>query len=105
MDYWTVSGGVADRVYTCRACKSIINKGQEIRCRDGRKIRLIYHEGCFNGADDPRTQSGSSFQNPKFSTVLQQKAPETKGHGKWSTESYGYQGSTRKSTAIGTNYK
>eukprot|EP00760_Papus_ankaliazontas_P027080 PhM_4_TR313/c0_g1_i1/m.64407 len=93
-EYWTVSTGVAPRVTTCRCCKQMIKPGDAITCRDGRKIRLTYHRECFSGESDPRTQHHSSFEksNNKFHGVIGGSAPSTKGHGKWSTSSYGMLG-------------
>ena len=65
-DYWTVSTGTANRTFTCRECKKTINKGQPLIARDGRKIRLVYHEGCFSGDADPRTQPASSFNDGRY---------------------------------------
>ena len=92
MEYWTVSGGVADRIYMCRECKEIIHRGSKIACRDGRKIRLTYHAECFSGESDPRTQLTSSFTEQRYRGAVTAAAPDTKGSGKWSTSSYGYQG-------------
>ena len=93
-DYWTVSSGVANRTFTCRECKKTITKGQALVARDGRKIRLVYHPDCFSGDADPRTQPNSSFNDGRYlqSTHISQKAPQHKGRGKWTVQSYGYQG-------------
>ncbi len=66
-DYWELSGpSIAIRTATCRGCKkrsgSTIYKGDTIMVRDGRKLRFFYHEECFTGDADPRTQMSSSFQ-------------------------------------------
>lgn len=90
-DYWTVSRGQAVRFgWKCRECRKDISKGANIVARDGRKIRLYYHEACFSGASDPRTQNNSSFTENKFEKSFNKAAPEKKGHGRWSVESYGY---------------
>ena len=96
--YWTVSFGPAVRMgWTCRECKRAIQKGEQIACRDGRKIRLYYHQGCFSGDADPRTQVSSSFNDPRFPSVaFQSEAPAVKGRGKWSTSAYGYMPSVTK---------
>ena len=47
--------------FKCRACRKSIYKGQQVFVRDGRKLRFFYHEACFNGTEDPRTQDGSEF--------------------------------------------
>ncbi|CEM04611.1 unnamed protein product [Vitrella brassicaformis CCMP3155] len=89
-DYWTVSTGVAVRNgHMCRECRGYIMKGETMIVRDGRKIRLFYHPECFSGDADPRTQTTSSYCNPKYNTAISSHAPATKGYGKWST-SYGY---------------
>jgi hypothetical protein len=88
--YWTVSSGVASRTgWSCRECRQVIAKGEAIRVRDARKMRFFYHDACFSGDADPRTQASSTFHTGKFSH-LAEKAPEAKGHGKWSTSSYGF---------------
>ena len=89
-------------------------------CRDGRKLRFFYHASCFTGSEDPRTQTGSSFeerkdyhlkQAPALSSlegpracrdadgrilgreVFKPTAPIELRHGKWSTtEGRGYKG-------------
>ncbi|KAI8815927.1 uncharacterized protein EV422DRAFT_510171 [Fimicolochytrium jonesii] len=95
MSYWTVSGGKAVRPQTCRSCKRTIYKNEEMMVRDGRKIRLFYHSACFEGDNDPRTQSNSSFFDSRYTAAATQAAfaphaPTEKGHGKWSVDSYGY---------------
>ncbi|EDV25872.1 hypothetical protein TrispH2_004702 [Trichoplax sp. H2] len=91
-NYWTVSYGVACRTgFSCRECKKVINKNEPIAVRDGRKMRFFYHRQCFSGSGDPRTQSGSTFNQGRLpSNSFQGKAPERKGQGKWSVSSYGY---------------
>ena len=62
MEYWTIERMIATRFgHTCRECHKYIGKGERIIYRDGRRIRLMYHENCFSGTADPRTQKGSSF--------------------------------------------
>jgi len=56
--------------------------GEPMVVRDGRKIRLFYHEHCFSGTADPRTQVHSSFNQGKF-TNINPVAPRVKGYGKW----------------------
>jgi len=83
----------------------------------GRKLRFFYHEACFTGTADPRSQANSSFEErkdyhvksaPQISSlegpravkdadgrelgrqVFKTKAPSTVGHGKWSVEQRGY---------------
>ena len=85
--------------------------------REGRKLRFFYHETCFTGDADPRTQEGSSFKErldlhkktaPNISSlegpkahkdsdgralgreVFKPSAPAKLGVGKWSVESRGY---------------
>ena len=61
--YWELSGPAPiNRVVTCRACKKTIHRGELVMVRDGRKLRFHYHEGCFSGDADPRTQQGSSYK-------------------------------------------
>ncbi|KNC99100.1 uncharacterized protein SPPG_06044 [Spizellomyces punctatus DAOM BR117] len=90
-EYWTVSEGPAIRTQTCRECRRTIYKDEHVKVRDGRKIRLFYHPECFSGDADPRTQAGSSYHDPRYSTArLAPTAPPVKGHGKWSVNQYGY---------------
>ena len=89
--YWTVSEGLAVRNGNkCRECKEYINIRDPIVIRDGRKIRLFYHTGCFSGSADPRSQPNGAFSQDKFEGVLSPSAPQEKGYGKWSCGSYGY---------------
>ena len=91
MEYWTVSFGIANRNgYTCRECKKPIMKFERIAVRDGRKIRLMYHEKCFSGESDPRTQKNSSAHDIRLKNSISASAPKEKGYGKWSTSYYGY---------------
>lgn len=80
MDYWTVHHSKASRVgFMCKECKHYINIGEPIAQRDGRRIRLIYHEKCFSGDADPRTQYSSSYHEGKFAKAcFQDHAPEHK---------------------------
>jgi hypothetical protein len=88
-------------------------------CREGRKLRFMYHIECFSGEADPRTQKNSSFNEernailhtktaPNLSclegpraakdpdgrtltrVVFKDDAPTTVGVGKWSVRSRGY---------------
>ncbi|KAF4659081.1 hypothetical protein FOZ61_005011 [Perkinsus olseni] len=115
-EYWTISTGVACRNgWSCRECKGPIVKGTPLVCRDGRKLRFMYHPKCFSGYSDVRTQpanirlvrlASSSIVNWLFVVSsallilrdiqgkypnLSREAPKEKGHGKWST-SCGYVG-------------
>lgn len=73
--------------------------------RDGRKLRFFYHEKCFIGDADPRTQTNSTFERKKEYhkptapdvkglkknlKIFQPAPPETVGSGKWSVASRGY---------------
>lgn len=118
--YWELSGPLpANRHGNCRACKGIIHKGEMIMARDGRKLRFLYHEKCFTGSADPRSQENGTFSDisspyhkptaPKLSSlegpkackdadgrtlgraVFKPEAPSSVGHGKWSVQSRGYQ--------------
>ena len=65
--YWTISEGTAVRTgWSCRECRRTILKGEKIIIRDGRKMRLFYHDICFSGDADPRTQPGSSYHEGKY---------------------------------------
>ena len=96
--YWTVSHGTAVRATACRECRGAIAVGERVAVRDGRKIRLMYHEACFSGDADPRTQAASSAARHDVSAA----APPTKGRGKWSTSQYGYRPSTAAAPAPAT---
>ena len=100
--YWTLSHGHANRTgWSCRECHSVIYQGEPIVIRDGRKLRLMYHERCYSGASDPRSQSGSSYHDQKWVTAqsIQNQAPSIKGHGKWSCSEYGYRGDSYAAAA------
>ncbi len=116
--YWAVSGPQpTNRLVTCRVCKKSIYKGGNVMVREGRKLRFFYHENCFTGNADPRTQEKSSFKSrpelhgktaPNISSlegpkaavdsdgrvlgreVFKPSAPSTLGAGKWSVNSRGY---------------
>ncbi len=93
--YWTITHGHANRTgWSCRECHTVIYQGEPIVTRDGRKLRLMYHERCYSGVSDPRTQAGSSYHDQKWTNAqsIQQKAPPVKGYGKWSCSEYGYKG-------------
>jgi hypothetical protein len=93
--YWTITHGHANRTgWSCRECHAVIYQGEPIVIRDGRKLRLMYHEHCYSGGSDPRTQAGSSYHDQKWGNAqsIQQKAPPVKGYGKWSCSEYGYKG-------------
>lgn len=96
-EYWTVSNGKATRTgFSCRECKKVILKDEPIVCRDGRKMRFFYHQMCFSGDSDPRTQTHNSTDKWKKeekkvgnNIITGTVAPKTKGYGKWHTSSYG----------------
>lgn len=86
--------------------------------RDGRKLRFFYHEKCFTGTADPRTQENGTFAEnkdyhkntaPNISSlregpkavldpdgrplgraVFKPEAPVVLGAGKWSVRERGY---------------
>ncbi len=97
--------------------------------RDGRKLRFFYHEDCFTGDADPRTQVSSSFDTevhyhnktaPKISSlegprachdadgrqlgreVFKDRAPKTVGKGKFTVSSRGYQPTPEALATIGS---
>ncbi|KAF4659082.1 hypothetical protein FOZ61_005011 [Perkinsus olseni] len=91
-EYWTISTGVACRNgWSCRECKGPIVKGTPLVCRDGRKLRFMYHPKCFSGYSDVRTQPANIRDIQGKYPNLSREAPKEKGHGKWST-SCGYVG-------------
>lgn len=92
-------------------------KGETVFVRDGRKLRFFYHEACFTGDADPRTQEKSSYEDrqdyhqksaPNISSlegpravrdadgrvlgraVFKPQAPSVLGAGKWSVAERGY---------------
>ncbi|KAJ3392028.1 hypothetical protein HDU84_004956 [Entophlyctis sp. JEL0112] len=90
-EYWTISEGTAIRTgFSCRECKLVIQVGEPVTVRDGRKMRFFYHRACYTGSADPRTQPGSSFYSNRFKGAIQTHAPTSKGFGKWSVSQYGY---------------
>ncbi len=116
--YWALSGPLpANRLVNCRACKKSVYKGVPVMVREGRKLRFFYHESCFTGDADPRTQEGSSFDvredlkkktAPDISSlegpracrdsdgrvlgreVFKASPPKALGAGKWSVGNRGY---------------
>ena len=80
MEYWTIGYTIMQRYgHNCRECHQAITKGEKIIYRDGRRIRLMYHVNCFSGTADPRTQSGSSFNEGRMpKSCFSSKAPATK---------------------------
>ena len=114
--YWELSGPLPiNRTVSCRACKKPVYKGDMVMVRDGRKLRFHYHEACFGGDADPRTQPGSSFsgrsdyhrptapnlsslEGPRAATdadgrqlgreVFKAEAPRTVGVGKWNSGAF-----------------
>ena len=91
-EYWTVSRGTAVRFgWKCRECRKDIAKGEPIVARDGRKIRLFYHDRCFSGQADVRTQKNCAMNENRLpKSSFSSTAPSKKGRGKWSVEEYGY---------------
>ncbi len=116
--YWELSGPMAaNRTGSCSHCRGVIFKGDLVMVRDGRKLRFMYHDRCFTGIADPRTQQGGTFEKvveyhtstaPNISSlegprayvdpdgrqlgrkVFKDIAPSTVGAGKWSVHSRGY---------------
>lgn len=80
MEYWTIASSMAWRFgHTCRECRKYISKGDSIIYRDGRRVRLMYHEKCFSGTADPRTQPGSSYNQGRLpKSCFSLNAPLTK---------------------------
>ena len=58
-----------------RACKNPIYKGSSLMCREGRKLRFMYHIECFSGEADPRTQKNSSFNEERNAILHTKTAP------------------------------
>ena len=58
---------IRDIGHTCRECKLPFKSYDEnVVLRRGGRIELRYHEKCFSGKADPRTQVASSFHKGKF---------------------------------------
>ena len=115
--YWALSGPIAtNRIQSCSACRGVVFKGSRVFVREGRKLRFFYHDDCFTGEADPRTQSRSSFGRqdyhlnsaPRISSlegpraccdadgrelgraVFKPSAPASLGRGKWSVTERGF---------------
>ena len=43
--------------------------------RRGGRIELRYHEECFVGSGDPRSQPGSSYTNSRLGALISDRAP------------------------------
>ncbi|CAF1408909.1 unnamed protein product [Adineta steineri] len=70
--YWTIIHGHVNRTdLSCSQYHSVIYQGELIIIRDGRKLRLMFHEHCYGGGSDSCTQAGSSYH-----------ASHVKGYGK-----------------------
>lgn len=69
--YWAIGtrGAQArDLGHRCKQCTLPFSKvGETIVLRRGGRIELRYHEACFSGEADPRTQTGSSFHTSNHS--------------------------------------
>jgi hypothetical protein len=92
--YWTRMHTHANRTgWSCSDCHIVIYQGEPITIRDGRKLRLMYHENCYSDVSNPRTQAGSSYHEEKWSNArsIQEKVLSTiKRYGKWSCREYAY---------------
>ncbi len=56
---------------TCRECKQPFTKlGENLSVRRGGRIELRYHEECFSGIADPRSQAGSTANKGKYAAAL-----------------------------------
>jgi hypothetical protein len=61
--------------HQCRECKKTFTKlGESISVRRGGRIELKYHDECFSGYSDPRSQVTSSYHAGKFN--ISNKAPK-----------------------------
>ncbi|CAM9822649.1 unnamed protein product, partial [Choristocarpus tenellus] len=57
--------------HKCRECRQpFADTNDVIAVRRGGRIELRYHEQCFSGLADPRTQPASSANMGKFSNSL-----------------------------------
>lgn len=129
--YWELSGPLPSirNGTSCRSCRKVIYKGENVYCRDGRKLRFFYHEKCFTGDADPRTQTGGSYDDaknhhyhvksaPNVSSlegpkayrdpdgrvlgreVFKDEPPSVLGTGKWSVSNRGYNPSVSTASMI-----
>ncbi|CAM9515415.1 unnamed protein product, partial [Discosporangium mesarthrocarpum] len=91
-NYWDFAfrmPGKSDLGHKCRECRHpFTNLREAIAVRRGGRIELRYHEDCFSGVADPRSQPSSSANTGKFVKSLQgTEAPQeiyrkmrTRGH-------------------------
>ncbi|KNC53989.1 uncharacterized protein AMSG_09639 [Thecamonas trahens ATCC 50062] len=83
--YWRIERGrVAEGTrHLCRECKAYITKGSKYIIRHGARIQLRYHQECFSGDADPRSQAGSSYATDKKRLNIAQAPPADPGKGKF----------------------
>eukprot|EP01084_Bolivina_argentea_P101048 181234_1 len=74
---------------TCRECKQPFTKlGENLSIRRGGRIELRYHEGCFSGIADPRSQAGSTANKGKYAAALSKTAAPRLPYSKMRTSSH-----------------
>mmetsp|Transcript_8641 Transcript_8641/g.29474 ORF Transcript_8641/g.29474 Transcript_8641/m.29474 type:complete len:125 (-) Transcript_8641:371-745(-) len=65
-----------DLGHTCRECKRPFTAiGEPLAERRGARLAMRYHDTCFSGTADPRTQSNSSFAAGKWAGAVGPEAP------------------------------
>jgi hypothetical protein len=77
--YWAVQSRSAEKRdvgHSCRECKKAFSLAETLTIRRGGRLELRYHAACFSGEADPRTQSGSSFNNTANGTLVSAAAPQ-----------------------------
>uniref|UniRef100_A0A7S1LEE0 Uncharacterized protein n=1 Tax=Neobodo designis TaxID=312471 RepID=A0A7S1LEE0_NEODS len=62
--------------HPCKECKRPFQRvGEPLMVRRGGRIELRYHEQCYSGSADPRTQASSSFNSSQHAAALSAAAP------------------------------
>lgn len=77
--YWSYTPRRAEKRdlgHKCRECKRAFRSlGEPLVVRRGGRIEMRYHEKCFSGTADPRTQSQSSFHTHPLGASIPDQAP------------------------------
>lgn len=78
-NYWASQPRPAeprDVGHLCKECKCAFRAvGEPLVVRRGGRIELRYHDKCFSGTADPRTQASSSF-NTTYTGQIAEAAPQ-----------------------------
>eukprot|EP01063_Lacrimia_lanifica_P025520 TRINITY_DN3334_c0_g1_i1.p5 TRINITY_DN3334_c0_g1~~TRINITY_DN3334_c0_g1_i1.p5 ORF type:complete len:109 (+),score=22.33 TRINITY_DN3334_c0_g1_i1:1139-1465(+) len=77
--YWSYAYRTVERKdigHKCKECKAPFGKlGEPMAVRRGGRIELKYHQACFSGEADPRSQNGSSYASGRWDKRLSHEAP------------------------------